>query len=472
MEIDKHGLIRAGNQFFIGGYPAKSETAPPENIESDYVVVSRRLSIQFRVRWNLFKLVASVILLVAAKDVSGQEALRLSQAGDLAAESQQRANSTIGYYNLLLGPTAWRFSSGLGTEFNDNVRSQPHGESDFILLPRLDTQIHWPVTLKNSLDISLGAGYSQYLQHQDLSQFFITPGSGLSFDVYVGDFKINLHDRITITQYSYQNPGVNGGNQNQINLQNTIGTSALWDLDQVVANFGFDHVNYASLASGQNSQPDSASENIFVNTGIRVRPELLIGLEAGGTLINYSQTTSTNTYPTPNAVQWSTGVFGSAKVSDYIDVRLDAGFTDYIPEHTGTNQVTQNSSGLYFSFTLTHRVNQFMNYNLSAGRSTDLSAYGQAQNYTYVNLNPNWNLFKKYTVSTPVSWRQGTRVNNYATGGNSADYQQLQLGLTVGRSLTQKLSASIGYQFVRETSGEASLNYTVDIVSLNLNYRF
>ena len=171
-------------------------------------------------------------------------------------------------------------------------------------------------------------------------------------------------------------------------------------------------------------------------------------------------------------MQWSTGAFGSVKVSDYIDVRLDAGFTDYIPEHTGTNQVTQNSSGLYFSFSLTHRVNQFMNYNLSAGRSTDLSAYGQAQNYTYVTLNPNWNLFKKYTVSTPVSWRQGTRVNNYATGGNSADYQQLQLGLTVGRSLTQKLSASIGYQFVRETSGEASLNYTVDIVSLNLNYRF
>jgi len=108
---------------------------------------------------------------------------------------------------------------------------------------------------------------------------------------------------------------------------------------------------------------------------------------------------------------------------------------------------------------------------LSAGRSTDLSAYGQAQNYTYVNLNPNWNLFKKYTVSTPVSWRQGTRVNNNATS-NGADYQQLQLGLTVGRSLTQKLSASIGYQFVRETSDSATLNYTINIVSLNLNYRF
>ena len=416
-------------------------------------------------------LLLASLLLVAVKNVSAQEALRISQAGDLAAETQQRANSTIGYYNLLLGSTAFRFSSGLGLEFNDNVRLQPHGESDLILRPSLNTQIHWPITLKNSLDISLGAGYSQYLQNQDLSQFFITPGSGFSFDVYAGDFKINLHDRITITQYAYQNPGVSGGNQTRVNLENTVGSSALWDLDQMVVNFGYDHVNYASLSQAQGTQPNSASENIFVNSGIRVRPELLIGLEAGGTMINYSQPNSTNTLPTPNAVQWSTGAFGSAKISDYMDVRLDAGYTDYIPDQTGTNQVTQNGSGLYFSFTLTHRVNQYVNYNLAAGRSTDLSAYGQAQNYTFVSVSPNWNLFEKFTVSTPVAWRQGTRVNNNTTG-SSADYQQFQLGLTVGRGLTEKLSASVSYQFVRETSGEASLNYTVDIVSLNLNYKF
>lgn len=407
-----------------------------------------------------------------AKNVRGQEALRISQAGDLAAAAQQQANSSIGYYNLLLGPTAWRFSSGLGLEFTDNYNLQQNKQSDFIIQPSLNTAMHWPVTQKNSLDISVGAGYSEYLEHSDNSQFFITPGSGLSFDVYVGDFKINLHDRVTITEYGYQNPGANGGGQNQVSLQNTIGASTLWDLEKVVVNFGYDHDNSTSLSSGQNTQPDSATENFFANGGVRVRPELLLGLEAGGTIINYSQNNATNALVTPNATQWSVGAFASAKVSEYIDVRLDAGYADYIPDSTSdTNLVTQNASGLYYSLSLSHRVNQHLNYTLSAGRSTDLSAYGQAQTYYFVSLSPNWNFLQKYTVSTPVAWRQGNSIYGTTTSGNG-EYNQYQVGLNVGRSLTKKLSATFTYQFVVETSGQANLNYNVNIVGLNFAYQF
>jgi hypothetical protein len=428
--------------------------------------------IQFSARLKLFALFAGIGLLAMAKNVRGQEALRISQAGDLAAAAQQQANSSIGYYNLLLGPTAWRFSSGLGLEFTDNYNLQQNKQSDFIIQPSLNTAMHWPVTQKNSLDISVGAGYSEYLEHSDNSQFFITPGSGLSFDVYVGDFKINLHDRVTITEYGYQNPGANGGGQNQVSLQNTIGASTLWDLEKVVVNFGYDHDNSTSLSSGQNTQPDSATENFFANGGVRVRPELLLGLEAGGTIINYSQNNATNALVTPNATQWSVGAFASAKVSEYIDVRLDAGYADYIPDSTSdTNLVTQNASGLYYSLSLSHRVNQHLNYTLSAGRSTDLSAYGQAQTYYFVSLSPNWNFLQKYTVSTPVAWRQGNSIYGTTTSGNG-EYNQYQVGLNVGRSLTKKLSATFTYQFVVETSGQANLNYNVNIVGLNFAYQF
>ncbi len=407
-----------------------------------------------------------------AGTVHGQEALRISMAGDLAAASRQQAASSLGYYNLLVGPTAWRFSSGLGLEFNDNVRLQQNAQSDLIFKPSVDADLHWPVTQKNSLDVSLGVGYSEYVQHQDLSQFFITPGSGLSFDVFVGDFKINLHDRITISENAYENTGASGNNQNLESLENTLGTSALWDLNQVVANFGYDHVNYVSLTQGASGQqPDSASENIYANGGVRVRPELLLGLEAGGTVITYSQTSVSNSLVSPNAVQWNAGAFGSAKISDYLDVRLDAGYMVYTPDSTATNLVLQDESGIYFSFSLSHRVNRWLNYTLSAGRTTDMSAYGQAQSYYFARLTPNWNLFNKYSISTPVFWQQGTRVYNTTAGGN-ADYQQIGLGLNVGRSLTKKLSASIGYQFVQETSNLAGLAYTVNIVDLNLSYQF
>ncbi len=134
-------------------------------------------------------------------------------------------------------------------------------------------------------------------------------------------------------------------------------------------------------------------------------------------------------------------------------------------------QATRDSSGFYLSVSLSHRVNQHVNYTLSAGRSTDLSAYGQAQSYYFVDVEPNWNFFRKYSVSTPISWRKGTQVYN-STGNNQLDYEQIQLGLTVNRSLTKKLSVGISYQFVEETASQLSLNYTANIVSLNFTYQF
>ena len=427
--------------------------------------------IQSKSGLGFFALTAGICLLASMKNAQGQEALRISMAGDIAASARQQNLSSIGYYNILMGSTSLRFSSGLGLEFNDNVRLQQNGESDFIFRPSVAAEVHWPVTLKNSLDVSISAGYSAYLQHQDLSQFFINPGSGLSFDVYAGDFKINLHDRITITENAYENTGAGGNNQNLVSLQNTMGANALWDLDKVISNFGYDHVNYISLSQSQSGQPDTTSENLFANSGIRIRPELLVGVEAGGSVIQYSQSGATNSFAISDAIQWNAGFYASSQISDYISARADAGYTVFTPDSTSTNLVTRDNSGFYVSVSLSHRVNKHVNYTLSIGRSTDLSAYGQAQSYYFVALEPNWNFLKKYAVSTPISWRKGTQLYNSANS-SQIDYDQFQIGLNVSRQLTKKLSIGLSYKFVEETSNGASYNYTDNIVSLNLTYQF
>lgn len=408
--------------------------------------------------------------LALAGTAHGQEALRVSMAGDLAAGAQQQADTSLGYYNLLLGPTAWRFSSGLGFEFDDNVLLQQDGESDLIIRPNFNAQMHWPISLKNSLDVSMMAGYSDYLDHSSLSQVFINPGSGLSFDVYAGDFKINLHDRIGITEDTYENAGASGGNQNLVSLQNTAGLSTLWDLDKAIATVGFDHVDYDSLSEVQ-SYPNASSENLMLNGGIRVQPELMLGVEAGGSVISYSQNASTNNPTIPGAVQWNLGSFVTDKISDYMDCRLDAGYMVYTPDSSEAGLAATDSSGLYFSFSLSHRVNHFLSYTLSAGRTTDLAAYGEAQSYYYVRLNTSWNLFQNYVVTTPVWWQNGSWVYNSLSAGGS-NYQQIGLGLNVTRLLTKKLSASIGYQFVQESSDQKTLTYTVNTVQLTLSYQF
>jgi hypothetical protein len=432
--------------------------------------VKNQYSIQRGYYCGLAAIVLAASLILLAGNVRGQEALRLSLAGDVAATIQHQASSSIGYYNLLWGTTSWRFASALGLEYNDNVRLQQNGEGDFIIRPALNTQFHWPITVNNSLDATLGVGYSEYLQHPDLSQFFLTPGSGISFDIYAGDFKINLHDRASISEYAYQNAGVSGGNRDLISLENTAGINTLWDLDRTLANLGFDHNNYISLSQNR-GEPDATSENLYANAAIRVRPELLMGVEAGGSVITYSQTAGTST-PITDAVQWNAGVFSSLQLSDHISVRADAGYTVFTPNSGSTNVISTDTSGLYFQFSLSHRVNRFVSYTLSAGRTTDLAAYGQAQSYYFVRLNPSWTLFKNYSFSTPLWWQSGELVY-HSIASRTGNYEQLGAGVTVGRSLTKKLSTSASYQFVEATSSHlANQNYTENIVDLNFTYQF
>ena len=390
----------------------------------------------------------------------------MSLAGDLAAESQRQAESTIGYYNLLWGPVAWRFSSGLGLDYDDNVRLQSQNqEGDFISRPNLNTQMHWPVTRKNSLDVSLGVGYSLYATHSELDQIYVNPGSGFSFNIYAGDCVINLHDRISITENAYQNPTA-GGNGNYAQLENTAGASTFWDLNKLVAQLGYDHVNDVSLGSSQRV-PDTTSENIFLNAGVQFLPEITAGVEGGVGLISYHQGQSAPIQP--DATQWNAGVFCKAQISEYISGRLDAGYTVYSPSTTGAFTNLSSAANLYFQFSVSHQVNRFVSYSLSAGRSTESSSYGQPYDYYFARLQPNWNIFRKYQLSTPFWWEKGSRL--YVQSG-ATDYDQYGAGINLGRAITQKLSGTLAYQFIRESSGQSGLNYTVNIVSLNFSYQF
>jgi hypothetical protein len=406
-------------------------------------------------------LMALAGLISTRETVRGQEALRISLAGDLAAEAQKQAESAIGYYNLLTGPVAWRFSSGLETDYNDNVRLQSRdAQSDFIFRPNANVQMHWPITQLNDLNMSLTAGYSAYVQHSDLDQFFVNPGSGISFNIYAGDFVINLHDQISITENAYQNQSASG-NATYAALQNTAGVNALWDLNKAVMTLGYDHGNYLALNSSQ-GQPDAASENFFLNGGVRPVSAILAGVEAGGGLIHYSGST-----PTPDATQWNVGAFCTATLSQYLEARLDAGYTKFLPDMTSTNFDSGASSGFYVQFLLTHRVNRFLNYSFSAGRSIDLQYNGQPYNRYTVRWQPNWTFLHNYTLSTPLWWEHGTEL--YL---QSATYDQYGAGISLGRQLTQKLSGSLTYQFVEETSGQPGLSYTDNIVSLSFSYQF
>jgi len=83
-----------------------------------------------------------------------------------------------------------------------------------------------------------------------------------------------------------------------------------------------------------------------------------------------------------------------------------------------------------------------------------------------VRWQPNWDFLRKYTISTPLWWSMARRsiINPPVTINTARNKHQA--------AIDAKLSSSISYQFVKETSGQQGLNYTDNIVGLSFSYQF
>jgi len=398
----------------------------------------------------------------------------MSMASAQAAEAQRLAATTIGYYNLKLGPTAWNFGTGLGMSYNSNVNTtESNPEGDIIFSPQINTRMLWPVSELNSINLSLSGGYSAYLKTSQNDRAFIGPGSELSFNLYTGDFWINLHDRFSITENTYQNPSVaNSGNYSQ--FQNALGVAPTWDLNKIIVKAGYDHVNYDSLSggNGQSSggQPSGSSEVFSASAGYALKPGMQLGLELGDSIINYSAA-GTN-YAYPNANQWNVGCFYDTPVSEYLHFTIHGGYTMYTPQSSGTTTSSSSSSssssgGMYVQINITHRLNQYISYSLSGGRNLTTAFGGGATEQYFALWGANWQIVRQVSLGTTFTYNHGTQLD---VGGEI--YDQYGPGITLSRQITEKLSSSLSYQVYWRGSNEQGRNYTVNVVSLNLSYTF
>jgi hypothetical protein len=411
-------------------------------------------------------LVALISLSSLSIKAPAQEALRMSLASAEAAEARRKAASTIGFYNLELGRTFWGFTAGLGIDYDSNVTlTRDHEEDDFIFRPEVDVKFLMPVSDKNTLNVSAGVGYSAYVMHSNLRRFYVTPDSEVSFDLYAGDVWINLHDRISVTENSYQDPTV-AGNGGYSQLQNAAGISATWDLNKVVLKCEYDHVNYAALsgASSTDGQADGSSELISASAGCFLGAGLQVGVELGGGLLHYSTTTTNNFFS--DATQWNAGAFCEAQPGEYFRLRASAGYTTYIPDSKGTNGA-QTFRGVYAELDLIHRLNQYVEYTLSGGRSVNFAFFGGTVDLYFARWNANWKIFRKTSVSTSFDFEHGTQL-----GIGAETFDRYGPGISFGRMITEKLSGDISGQFYWRDSNLANRDYTAFIISSNFRYKF
>jgi hypothetical protein len=255
------------------------------------------------------------------------------------------------------------------------------------------------------------------------------------------------------------------GQGNLSRFENAVGVSALWDLNRVVVRGGYDHLNYISISSDNSyDYPDGQNEVFYASVGYELRPKMLLGVESGLGLVEYD--TSPSTMFT-EALQWNTGVFFETPISDYMKVELGGGYTRFEPELREGVTLEDDLEGGYVRATIRHRLNQYVDYSLSGGRNISFTFYGGTIDLYYARLLANWHVLEKITLSTSFDYDGGTQYN-----WGEEEFERFGGGITASRNMTEKLRAGVGYRIYVRDSNLNRREYTVNIVSLDLNYKF
>jgi len=415
--------------------------------------------------------VAALIAALCAFTASAQEALRSSIAGERAAAERKRALENQSY-NLRLGPVSFLLDSSLSFELNDSVNLSTAGnQEDLIVRPQLNTRAYWPLTEKNALYFSVGVGYAKYFNHPVYDRFLVTPGSELSFDLFVKDFRFTFFDRFSYTQNPLDNGAISGV-ANYGGLDNQAGLNALWDLNKAILSVGYAHANWIS-STPQFAYLDRASELFFARAAFLPNPTTAVGIEATGSLTEYDQSFLNN------SVGFSAGVFAEWKLTPKLQLKPRVGYVNYQFDTEGPIGRAGNPSTYYFSLDIDHRLNESISHSLEGGREVRLGTFSDFEELYFVRHGITWNLIKDVHLSTQWFYEHGTYppfvffvATNQPVFLFGETFDRFGAGLSLSYRLMEKLYISLAYRFTLKDSDQRVRDYQQNALTLGLTYRF
>jgi hypothetical protein len=395
-----------------------------------------------------------------ANRANAQEMGRSSETGENLAEQLQQSNANQ-TYNLRLGPVGLRAEGDLTMTFNDNIGLNKSGRiADMIVTPMGVIHGRWEVSDLNTLTFNLGVGYQAYLFNSQYNCLLLAPDSEASFNFFVGDVAINLHDA-----FSYQqDPTQVGQLSNQTRLsrfQNDVGVSAKWDLSDVVLSADYDHANFWVMQSIYNyltNQSDAISPKVT----IKLNDTISTGVSATVSDVRYEQSFE-NDYVTE-----SVGPFVTATLTNFLSLNAQAG--GYLSQYDrgGRNGDNSDVSSYYVSGGVNHRINEAFTESLTAGREY---LPGLTSNFTerlYANYTDTWQATKWITAGANLFWENLTD-SDAAFRETSNRYG---LGLSLSDTLSEHATLTFSYNFLLKDADPSFLSYYQNQGTVGMQYNF
>jgi hypothetical protein len=400
-----------------------------------------------------------------------QEALRTSLAGDAAAEARDLQQESQ-VYTIKSGDFRLLATPSLTLDWNSNINNA-HTDAlqDFILFPALGLDLSYPVTQRNMLRLNVTFGYQEYLEHSEYSTWYVQSGSALSYDIYVKDFWINLHDLFSYVQNSSQQAAVaNTGFYGA--LQNTAGVNTTWDLEDVTLSLGLDYQTYRST-SEQFAYTDRATELIVARGGFKFHPTLTAGLEATAAPTTYDQQALNNN------VNYSVGVYADWQPGTSLHVQPRVGYTYFQFEQTSSAVPAVNQGAWYFDLTIKHELTRAVSYTLSAGHELTLGIYGNSIEDWYARTAITWSIFKNISLTTSLSYENGSQGTSLSyqngsqgtvntTGNPSENFGWFSGSLGLRYPFTKRFTLALNYQLTLRASNITANEYAQNLVGLQL----
>ena len=434
--------------------------------------ISTLLRRQNSVRALGFAVIAPVLL--AASIVSAQDAIRPSLAGEAAAEARRLSTDRIPY-NLLAGPIRFRFSATAGVEYNDNINlADIRNEEDVIFRPQVNLNALWPITQLNTLRFDIGIGYGFYAENSDYNtnSVLLSPGSQLAFDVFVGDFRINFHDRFSLQQDPIDQATIS----NVVDFgrfENTIGVSVLWDLNKAVITAGYDHYTYISMTD-RFEYLDRDAEIFMGTASFAVTSTTGVGIESSYVLTRYDQGRLND------SDGFTLGGFVETAITSYLKVRVaggwqlmefDSGFVlgEIFPNLFQTQFRDQSDlDDFYVNLLISHRVNASFSHSIAAGREAQLGINSNYIELMYARHTATWNIINRTLLATELFYEEAEESGGFIV----EDVERYGGAISLGYQLTQHVTLGARYQYTLKDSNVRFRDYRQNRFSLDGTYSF
>jgi hypothetical protein len=396
-------------------------------------------------------------------------------------------NSLPTSYNVKAGPVLFDFTGSVDTEWNDNIGlNHNNQQSDFITTPEVGISMLWPVTDTNTLTLSTSLGYTHYWDHSylDSASVLVAPNSALTFNVFVGDFKINFHD-----DFSYQQDPVNEGAFSNVatfdRFNNDAGVTVIWDLNQAILTLGYDHITFIATGiedvNGRNYSDvdllNFSADQLSASAEFHVTSTLAGGVEATASRRNYD-------YFSGDYTQLTAGPYVNFQVTQYIRASASAGYElvrtpdntlpagSVVPANVftpGSGFSQGQTNNWYADLTLDHQVNQYFIHHLSLGHEVQIGLLGDQEEAYYADYTASWKVNQYLNLAFTLSYQD---VDEQAALVNVSNYSLFEAGLQASFPITKSLSGAFIYQFNDKFADDSTQEYEQNEFGLNLTYQF